>query len=246
MLAHDIEIYQLLLNCIDLTSLNDTDAESNITALCHKARTKLGDVASVCVYQRFVPLCKNILQNTPVRIATVSNFPAGGDDIDAVYADIRASIAQGANEIDVVMPWQRLLAGDTDFVAQFIQRCRHACGDAITLKVILETGALPSSDHIRQASLIAIDQGANFIKTSTGKIAIGATLESAKIMLETIKQSGRPCGFKASGGIKTTAIAISYLKLASDMMGADWLSPQHFRIGASSLLDELLNEMSAL
>lgn len=245
MLAHDSEVYTQLLNCIDLTTLNDTDTETEITHLCHKARSIYGDVASVCVYQRFVPVCKKILQNTPVRIATVSNFPVGGDDIDAVCDDIRASIANGADEIDVVMPYQRLMAGDADFVAQFIQRCRQAC-DHHTLKVILETGALASPELIQQASQIAIDQGANFIKTSTGKIAVGATLEGAKIMLETIKQSRTPCGFKASGGVKTTATAFSYFKLATEIMGADWPSPQHFRIGASSLLDELILEISAL
>ncbi len=246
MLAHDTELFQQILNCIDLTSLNDSDDATTITALCQKARSAFGDVASVCIYQRFVPLCKQFFKDTPVRIATVSNFPAGGDDISATFDDIRASIAQGADEIDVVMPWQRLIAGDAKFVSQFIERCRQACGDGITLKVILETGALPSSDLIQQASQIAIDQGANFIKTSTGKVPVGATLESAKIMLETIKRSNPACGFKASGGIKTTTTAISYLKLASDIMGADWLSPQHFRIGASSLLDELMMELSAI
>ncbi|MDQ2994637.1 MAG: deoxyribose-phosphate aldolase [Pseudomonadota bacterium] len=234
-----------ILQCIDLTSLNDADTDASITALCSKAHTAHGDVAGVCTYQRFVPLTKKLLAATHVRIATVSNFPHGGDDIAATCDDISASIANGADEIDVVMPWQRLVAGDDVFVGQFLGRCRQACGDHITLKVILETGALPSGEHIRRASQIAIDQGANFIKTSTGKVDVGATLAAAEIMLETIKRSDADCGFKASGGIKTTPIALSYLNLCATIMGPNWISPQHFRVGASSLLDELLLEMTA-
>ena len=120
MLAHKNEIYQQIIRCIDLTSLNDNDTDAVITQLCQQARTAHGDVASVCVYQPFVPLCKQLLQNTPVLLATVSNFPQGGDNISATCKDIQNSINNGADEIDVVMPWQRFIANDVIFVAEFL------------------------------------------------------------------------------------------------------------------------------
>lgn len=233
-----------MIGLIDLTSLSAEDTPDSIRALCAKAITPQGAVACVCVYPQFVPVVKECLTGSAVKIAAVSNFPAGGDDIEATTTDIAQSIALGANEIDVVMPYQRFLAGDDDFILDFIQRCAAACKNKATLKVILETGALITSELIRRASILAIKGGADFIKTSTGKISIGATLNAAETMLLAIRESNRNVGFKASGGIRSINDAIPYLQLASEIMGPAWLDAGHFRLGASSLLDNIISELT--
>jgi deoxyribose-phosphate aldolase len=235
-----------MIGLIDLTSLSAEDTPENIRALCAKATTPQGSVACVCVYPQFVPVVKECLKNPAIKIAAVSNFPTGGDDIEATTADIAKSIALGANEIDVVMPYQRFLAGDDDFTLQFIQQCTASCGNKAKLKVILETGALISSELIRRASIIAIKGGADFIKTSTGKISIGATYNAAETMLLAIRDTNRNVGFKASGGIRSISDAIPYLHLAAEIMGPAWLDSAHFRLGASSLLDNVITELNAI
>lgn len=234
-----------IIGFIDLTSLSNEDTPQSIRALCEKAITPQGSVACVCTYPQFSPLVKDCLNGTAIKIAAVSNFPAGGDDIEATVADIAHSIELGANEIDVVMPWQRFLAGDDSFTLEFLQRCKTACGDKAKLKVILETGALITAELIHRASLIAIQAGADFIKTSTGKISIGATLNAAESMLLAIRESNPNVGFKASGGIRSIADAIPYVQLASEIMGPTWLDARHFRLGASSLLDNIVAELNA-
>ncbi|RJG51380.1 deoxyribose-phosphate aldolase [Motilimonas pumila] len=234
---------QQALGLMDLTTLNDNDTEDIVVALCHQASTAVGATAAVCVYPRFVPIAKKTLANMgakEVLVATVTNFPQGGDDIDIAVAETRAAVAYGADEVDVVFPYKALQRGDVEVGYQLVAECKKACGEAVALKVIIESGELDTSLLIQQASDIAIAAGADFIKTSTGKVAVNATLESAEIMLNAIKSSGKDVGFKAAGGVKTAQQAQQYLLLAERLMGPNWLNSRHFRFGASSLLGDLL------
>jgi deoxyribose-phosphate aldolase len=231
------KIYSL----IDLTSLNFNDTEATITQLCQQATSTLGHVAAVCIYPKFIPLAKKLLTNSDVKIATVVNFPEGSQSLATVVGDIQKAIKLGAQEIDVVMPYQEYLAKKYAEVKNFIHACKNACGEDVLLKVILETGALQQAAIISQASKDVILAGADFIKTSTGKINIGATLEAAEAMLTTIHdlKLNRAVGFKTSGGVRTIEQAKNYLMLAESIMGKNWISPQTFRIGASQLVKEL-------
>lgn len=229
---------RLALACLDLTNLNDDCTAADIDALCARTVTPFGHVAAVCVWPQFVAQASGLLEETPVRVATVVNFPAGGDDVEPVVAETETSVAQGANEIDLVLPYRRL-RDDPKLVYGLVSAIRAAAGKAL-LKVILETGEIGDADLIRQASVIAIDAGADFIKTSTGKVPVNATPEAAEIMLTVIADHGGDVGFKPAGGIKTLADAEIYLALADDIVGAGWATPRTFRFGASSLLDDLL------
>ena len=232
---------------MDLTTLNDDDTEQKVIQLCTDAHTPAGDTAAVCIYPRFIPIARKTLreQNTPqIKVATVTNFPHGNDDLEIALAETRAAVAYGADEVDVVFPYRALMAGNSEIGATMIQACREICQDKVTLKVIIESGILQSPELIRQASLISIEAGADFIKTSTGKVPVNATLEAAKVILEAIKESGRNVGFKAAGGVKDAQAADDYLQLARDIMGDDWINSEHFRFGASSLLINLLSELN--
>ena len=228
---------------MDLTSLNDDDTDLSIESLCRRARTPAGTPAAVCVYPAFVTTARRTLKaldlGGKVRVATVTNFPQGGDDIMAAARESREAVAAGADEVDVVFPWRALLAGDEETGRELVACCHQACGDA-TLKVILETGELKDPALIRRAAELAIEGGADFLKTSTGKVAVNATLEAAEILLEAIKASGRDVGIKVAGGVHTTEDAQAYLALAERVMGANWITPGHFRFGASDLFDDLL------
>lgn len=171
------------------------------------------------------------------------NFPAGGEDPAPVLADTKKAIADGADEIDLVLPWRRFLAGDSAIAEKMVAQTRARCGGKL-LKVILETGEYPDGDAIREASELAIAAGADFIKTSTGKTARSATLEAARIMLEAIREAGRAVGLKPSGGIRTLADAKTYLDLADGIMGPSWATPKTFRFGASGLYDVLAKEIA--
>lgn len=238
-----IEDIKLLISCLDLTSLNDEDTDESILKLCADAITPVGQVAAVCVYPRFVSLAKAALLNTKIKIATVANFPQGSADITQTIAQIQSSIEAGADEIDVVMPYYLIPYNDFEKARQYLHTCKTACGINIPMKVIIESGELKSTENIRFASQIAIDAGADFLKTSTGKVRVNATPEAAQTMLEVIRESGKPVGFKASGGVRTTETAEQYLRFAKEIMGDDWVSPNTFRIGASSLLFDLLKHL---
>ncbi len=231
---------------MDLTTLNDDDTDEKVAALCRQANSPAGQTAAICIYPRFVPLARKVLreQGTPdIRIATVTNFPHGNDDIAIAVAETRAAIAYGADEVDVVFPWRALKAGDAQCGADLVSACSTLCHDAsILLKVIIESGELQTPALIRQASEIAIDAGADFIKTSTGKVPVNATLESARIMLEVIRDKGVAArvGFKPAGGVRTTEDAAAYLALAAQILGDSWADARHFRFGASGLLNSLL------
>lgn len=237
---------QRALGLMDLTTLNDDDTDDKVIALCHQADSPAGKTAAICIYPRFIPLARKILreQGTPdIRIATVTNFPHGNDDIDIAVAETKAAIAYGADEVDVVFPYRALMAGDTQSGFALVKACKAECQAAgVLLKVIIETGELKQASLIRQASEIAIDAGADFIKTSTGKVAVNATPQSAEIMLKVIhdKGVGEQVGFKAAGGVRNAEEAAIYLQLADDIMGPGWANAQHFRFGASSLLANLL------
>ncbi|WP_028669508.1 deoxyribose-phosphate aldolase [Saccharospirillum impatiens] len=231
------------LGLMDLTSLNDDDNDAVIEALCKQARTTAGSPAAVCIYPAFIDIARKTLAAeglNSVRVATVTNFPDGSDDIERAVLETRKAVAAGAHEVDVVLPYRALMAGDTPVCQALVEACKAACGSAVLLKVIIESGELGSPRLIRQASDIAIAAGADFIKTSTGKVAVNATLEAAEVMLNAIRDGGRQVGFKAAGGIKTTEDAQAYLALAERIMGSGWVSPATFRFGASSLLNNLL------
>lgn len=240
---------QRALALMDLTTLNEDDTDEKVAALCRQANSPAGKTAAICIYPRFIPLAKKLLrkQGTPdIRIATVTNFPHGNDDVDIAVAETRAAIAYGADEVDVVFPYRALIAGNTQIGFELVQACKAVCQDAnVLLKVIIETGELKQDALIRQASEIAIDAGADFIKTSTGKVPVNATPESAAIMLNTIRDKGvgERVGFKAAGGVRNAEDAAIYLQLADDIMGVEWATASHFRFGASSLLASLLTTL---
>ncbi|NIE77514.1 deoxyribose-phosphate aldolase [Pantoea sp. Tr-811] len=242
----DAERARTLIALLDLTSLNDDDDDAQIQALCQRAMTPAGPVAAVCVYPRFAALARRTLDalgGQAIAVACVANFPSGNAALPEVLAQTRQALADGANEIDVVYPYRALLAGDADSGAALVQACKQLCSGRALLKVILETGELAEPALIRQASLQAIAAGADFIKTSTGKVTVNATVGAAQIMLECIASLDANVGFKPAGGMKTLADAQVYLDLAERINGAQWVSPRHLRFGASSLLGDLLGHL---
>lgn len=229
--------------CLDLTNLDDDCDAAAVDDLCRRAQTPQGSVAAVCVWPRFVGQAKAALAHTGVRVATVINFPAGEDSLDDVKSEARAAIHNGADEIDMVTPWRSVVArGDATTVAALVREIKEITGDT-TLKAILETGEIGDPALIGLAAEAAIEGGADFLKTSTGKTATGATPEAARILLDTIARRGRSVGFKASGGVRTVAQATAYLALADEILGSSWAGPRHFRIGASGLLDAILGTL---
>ena len=225
--------------CLDLTDLDEGSDAAAIETLCKRAQAPEGSVAAVCVWPRFAGQAKALLAHTGIKVATVVNFPTGDDPLDAVVAATRAALADGADEIDMVVPWKRLVAGDDAAVTEAVRTVKAACGPA-TLKAILETGAIGDEAQIAVAAMRALEGGADFLKTSTGKVPVGATPRAAEILLDAIARKGGTAGFKASGGVRTVAEAGAYLALADRILGPGWAGPRHFRIGASSLLDALL------
>lgn len=228
------------LRSLDLTNLNDDCDEGAIRALAGRAVTSHGPVAALCVWPRFVSLAKAQVRATDVKIATVVNFPSGDDPASEVADLTEQAVADGADEIDLVIPYKSLMEGREEVVFTRVQRIKRAAGYGVTVKAILETGVLNDKALIRRASELAIEGGADFIKTSTGKVPVNATLRAAREMLNVIKESEKPVGFKPAGGVKTTQDAVNYLSLADEIMGEGWATPQTFRIGASSVLDALL------
>ncbi|TBU95786.1 deoxyribose-phosphate aldolase [Stutzerimonas kirkiae] len=245
MTNNDETLARKVIALLDLTSLNDTDDDARIVQLCHKAMTAVGPVAAVCVFPRFVALARRTLDRIGgqgVAVATVCNFPAGTANLPDVLAEIRQALEDGASEIDVVYPYRALLAGDAASGFTLVAACKALCEGRALLKVILETGELNDPVLIRNASQDAIAAGADFIKTSTGKVKVNATAEAAQIMLACIADSDATVGFKPAGGMATLAQALVYLWLAERLLGSQWVGPRHLRFGASSLLDDLLRK----
>ncbi|MFM0741765.1 deoxyribose-phosphate aldolase [Paraburkholderia xenovorans] len=231
---------RIALSCLDLTSLNETDTVADIQRLCERAQGPCGPVAAVCVWPRFAADARGLLP-AHIAVAAVANFPDGSADIARAVRDTVAIVAGGAQEIDVVLPIATMLARDEAHVMGLLAEVRAAC-PTHQLKVILETGVLGSDDLIRRASEISIAAGADWLKTSTGKTAVSATPGAARTMLDCIAEAarhGRVVGFKASGGIRTVADASVYLRLYQQLLARGPADPHHFRLGASSLLDDI-------
>ncbi len=243
MMTDDSAVARRLLGLLDLTSLNPDDTEASVQALAASAVTRAGRVAAVCVWARFIPVVRECLKDTGIPIAVVANFPVGESNIEAAAGETAAAVAAGADEVDVVFPYRAMLGGDDAAGVALVRACRAACGAKTVLKVILETGQLGSAERIRRASELAIEGGAHFLKTSTGKTQPGATLPAAEAMLDVIgtaRERGLTVGLKPSGGIGTIADARAYLDLYEQRFGAGSASAATFRIGASSLIKPVL------
>jgi deoxyribose-phosphate aldolase len=231
---------RLALACLDLTSLNDADDEAAIVRLAERAAAAPGRVAALCVWPRWVRIaCAHAPAG--VAVAAVANFPAGSVDVERAVRDTSEIVAAGAQEVDVVMPWRALATGDEVACAALLRAVRRAC-DGRLLKVILETGELKTPALITRASRIALAEGADFLKTSTGKMPVGATPEAATLMLQAIAADADAAprvGFKAAGGVRSVADAALYFDLIEAVLGVQALTPQRCRIGASALLADI-------
>ncbi|MCB1883715.1 MAG: deoxyribose-phosphate aldolase [Geminicoccaceae bacterium] len=222
---------------LDLTTLNGDERPAEIGALCRDAM--VAEVAAVCLYPSCLPQAKRLLEGSGVRLATVAAFPAGGDDIAKAADEARAAALAGADEVDVVAPIAAIMEGDIGAVGELVAACRAAVPAGTVLKLILETGTLERPDRITAAARAAVMEGVDFLKTSTGKAPEGATLDAAVALLAVIAEAEGQVGLKVSGGVRTADEAAAYLHLAEAVMGRDWVSPERFRIGASSLLKDL-------
>jgi len=231
---------RLALRCLDLTSLNDGDDEATITRLCARAQGRFGNVAAVCVWPRFAAFARRQLPAS-IGVAAVANFPDGGSDIEAALRDVRQIVDAGAQEVDVVLPWRALRDGDLAAADALLRAVREASA-GLRLKVILETGELQDAALIARAAQLALDAGADMLKTSTGKTPHGATPAAAEGMLHAI--AAHPAarghaGLKVSGGIRRVADALPYIALCRQHLGEAALQPQRLRIGASALLNDI-------
>lgn len=244
---------RMAVSMVDLTTLEGKDSPGKIHALCRKAvcpDSTLGDlpsVAAVCVYPAMVRIAVEALEGTGVRTASVATgFPAGQTPLESRLDEVRSSVGEGADEIDMVISRGALLSGDGSRVKDEVAQVKGVCGTAL-LKVILETGELETLDRVAEASRLAIAGGADFIKTSTGKVAPAATMEAGLVMLEAIREhflaTGRAVGMKPAGGIRTAKEALHWLVMVKETLGDGWLTPERFRFGASSMLDDLLRQL---
>jgi len=223
---------------LDLTNLNDDCTTEDVRELCARARGPHGKVAGVCIWPQFVKVAKTILTGSGVRVVTVVAFPKGTETASLAMEQTAAAVEDGADEIDMVIPYRGLMEGHPELVPARVSRIKSAAG-AVPVKAILETGVLGDAALIKQASELAIEGGADFIKTSTGKVPVNATPEAARVMLEVIAAQSETVGLKPAGGVRTTEDAAVYFDMCDEIMGAGWATPAHFRIGASSVLDAL-------
>ena len=235
---------RLALACLDLTSLNDGDDAATIDALCARAVTHWGTVAAVCVWPRFVAQARAALPRA-VAVAAVANFPDGALDLERALADTRAIVEAGGDEVDLVLPWRAMLAGRSAEATQLVTQVRTACAGR-RLKLIIESGELPTPASIRAACAIGLDAGVDYLKTSSGKTAHSATLDAAREMLQAIATHARGAavGFKASGGIRTVTDAAGYIALVREILGPAALSAARLRFGASALIGDIERVLS--
>lgn len=227
-----------ILPLIDLTSLRGDETAGGIEALCRRAVAH--GVAAVCIHARHLPTARPLLAGSAVRLATVANFPHGSDDIAAAADEVAAAVAEGAHEVDVVAPVEAINEGDVGLVGELVEACRAAAMPQTVLKLILETGVLEEPDRITAAARAAVMAGVDFLKTSTGTTPVGATPQAAAVLLAVAQEADGRVGLKVSGGIRTVADAAPYPALADELLGAGFVQPKTFRIGASSLLDDVL------
>lgn len=244
------ESLKLILSCLDLTTLEGSDHDEKAIDFCKKAKSfnnfDLPNVAAVCVYPVFARLVRKNLENSNIKTACVAGaFPAGQSPLNIRLDEVKFAVDEGAQEIDMVISRGKFLQGDYDYITKEIELTKKVCGTA-HLKVILETGELGSNENIKKASNLAIEAGADFIKSSTGKIKPAATPEAVVVMLETIKEhylkTGKMIGIKPAGGISEPDQAILYANLVERILGKSWLNNHYFRIGASRLTDNIVKE----
>ena len=249
-----LEGLKMALNMVDLTTLEGMDTVNKVTQMCYKAQhlhdefPGLPTVAAVCVYPNFVKIAVNTLKDSPIKVASVATaFPSGHSSLDVKITDTKMAVDAGAHEVDMVISRGKFHMGDFGFVYDEIAAIKQACGTSVRLKVILETGELGNLDNVRLASDIAIAAGADFIKTSTGKIKPAATLPVTLVMLEAIKdhyyKTGIMVGMKPAGGISNSKLALQYLVMVKETLGVKWLDNHWFRFGASSLANDLLMQI---
>lgn len=262
-----VRALKMAISMIDLTTLEGKDSEGKVHAMCQKAiHPKPGDdsiphVAAVCVYPNMIKFAKDAVRNSGVKVASVATaFPSGQYPLKLKLEDVKRCIADGADEIDMVISRGEFLSGDYEFVFNEIKEIKETCISSaiqysekhkteheVHLKVILETGELETYDNVRKASMIAMMAGGDFIKTSTGKVQPAATLPVTLVMLEAIRdyynETGVKIGMKPAGGIKTAKDAIAYLVLVKETLGEDWLTPDLYRLGASSVLNDILMQI---
>ena len=248
------EVKQFLLNSVELTTLKTTDSEDSVLKFVEKVNefddkySELGHVATVCVYPCFAKICHDTLENDDVEIACVSAcFPSSQSFLEVKIAETALALKDGATEIDIVMPVGKFLVGDYEGVADEISELKAVCGSK-KMKVILETGCLKNASNIKKASLIAMYAGADYIKTSTGKLEPAATPEAAFVMCQAIKEyfqkTGIQIGFKPAGGMKTVEDALKYYTIVKEVLGERWLTNQWLRLGTSSLANKLLSDIT--
>ena len=231
---------RIALACLDLTSLNASETSADIEHLCQRANGRFGPVAAVCVWPRRAALARSLLP-AGVAVAAVANFPDGGTDIARAVADTQTIVQAGAQEVDLVLPYRALMAGDDAACSALLAAVRAAC-PGLRLKVILESGELREPALIRHGARLALHGGADFLKTSSGKVVINATEEAARVMLRAIADdptAHHHVGFKPAGGVRTVADVAVYVALVRELLGGGALTPARFRIGASGLLDDI-------
>jgi deoxyribose-phosphate aldolase len=247
------EVYKKLYSLIDLTTLNTTDSKESVWKFTEAvndfegSRPDMDNVAAICVFPNFAETVKEALTAESVKIACVSGgFPSSQTSLEVKIAETALAVADGADEIDIVLNLGYFLTENYEELSEEIEEIKHACRNA-DLKVILETGALKTAENIKKASILSLYSGADFLKTSTGKVYDGATLEAAYVMCTSLKEyydkAGKKRGFKASGGISTTEDAVKYYTIVKEVLGEEWLNSEYFRIGASRLAKNLLDSI---
>ena len=248
-----VEGLKLALSMIDLTTLEGKDTPGKVQQLCYKAMhphdslPNIPTVAAICVYPTHVKIAKKALHGSDIQVASVATaFPSGQSNLEAKLIETKYAVSEGADEIDMVISRGQFLAGNYQYVFDEIATIKDACGKA-HLKVILETGELDTLDNVRKASEIAMHAGADFIKTSTGKIQPAATLQVTYVMLDAIKdfylKTGKMIGMKPAGGISTSKISLQYLVMLNEVLGEKWMNKKYFRFGASSLANDILMQL---
>jgi deoxyribose-phosphate aldolase len=248
----NVDVYKFCLSAIDLTTLTCNDSVESVTEFANRTVTfreaypELPNVASICVYPAFVETVGLAIDGTPMRITSVGGgFPASQTFLEVKMLEVAMAVENGADEVDIVLNVGKMLTGAYDEAANEVEMIRSEMDDDVVLKVILETGALKTPELIRKASLISMAAGADFIKTSTGKIDVAATPEAAVVMCQAIKdyydKTGRKVGFKAAGGVKSPQDAALYYTIVEQILGQEWLTTELFRIGASSAANNLLS-----
>lgn len=248
------EVYTSLFSMLDLTTLSARDTEHSVSEFAEQVMSFYGDypdlpnVASICVFPPFVESVGLVIDGTSMRITGVAGgFPASQTFLEVKALEVAMSIESGADEIDIVIPVGKILSGEYDDAASEIALLREEASDAV-LKVILECGELGDMQHIYDAAMVAMDAGADFIKTSTGKTSISATPEAVVVMCQAVKEhfeeTGERVGIKVAGGVRTTEDAVLYYTIVEQMLGEEWLTPELFRIGASSLANSILSSIT--